>query len=49
MGLAIYTRGLLRDPGSVINGDDYAETDSTHVTFYGLQKAGDHINYYIFG
>jgi len=49
LGLAVYTRGILRDPGTVLNGDDYNETDSTHITFYAKQKAGDHINYYVFG
>jgi hypothetical protein len=49
MGLSVYTRGILRDPGTVVNGDDYAETDTTHVTFYSLTKAGDHINFYVYG
>lgn len=49
MGLTVYTRGLLRDPGTVVNGDDYAETDTTHVTFYAKQKAKDHLNFYVYG
>ena len=42
----IFTRGLLRDPGPVAGGNDYAETDTTHVTFYTKFSAGDHINYF---
>lgn len=49
MGLTVYTRGVLRDPGTIVNGNDYDETDTTHVTFYAKQKAGDHINYYVYG
>jgi hypothetical protein len=48
-GLSVYTRGILRDPGTVINGDDYVETSVTQVTFYAKQKLGDHINYYVYG
>ena len=36
-----------RDPGSVGNGDDYAETSTTSITPFELIKAGDHINYMI--
>ena len=43
----VYTRGVLRDPGTVANGDDYAETSTTQVTFYSKLNAGDHINYFI--
>jgi hypothetical protein len=43
----VFTRGLLRDPGSVANGDDYAETNTTHITFFAKQKSGDHINYMV--
>jgi hypothetical protein len=46
--LVVYTRGLLRDPGPVAGNNDYAETSSTSVTFYSKQKAGDHINYFIY-
>lgn len=45
--LWVFTRGQLRDPGSVINGDEYAETSSTSITFFAQQKAGDHINYFV--
>jgi hypothetical protein len=48
-GLSVYTRGILRDPGTVLNGDDYGETSTTSVTFYAKQKLGDHINYYVYG
>ena len=44
--LWVFTRGVLRDPGTVANGDDYAETDTTHITFYAKQNAKDHINYF---
>lgn len=45
--LWLYTRGILRDPGLVAAGNDYAETSTTSITFYALQRAGDHINYFI--
>ncbi len=45
--LWVYTRGLLRDPGSVSNGDDYEETSTTSITFYNVQRADDHINYFV--
>lgn len=46
--LIVYTRGLLRDPGPVVDFNDYAETSTTSITFYAKQKAGDHINYFIY-
>jgi hypothetical protein len=46
--LVVYTRGVLRDPGPVVDGNDYAETSGTQVTFYTKQKSGDHINYFIY-
>ena len=46
--LNVYTRGILRDPGPVATGNDYSETSTTQVTFYAKQKAGDHINYFIY-
>lgn len=45
--LWVYWRGILRDPGSVANGDDYQETNSTHITPYSKINAGDHINYFV--
>lgn len=45
--LWLYTRGVLRDPGPVASGNDYSETSTTQVTFYALQRSGDHINYFI--
>jgi hypothetical protein len=45
--LFVYWRGLLRDPGSVVNGDDYAETDTTHITPYAKINQNDHINYFV--
>lgn len=46
-GMWVFTRGVLRDPGSIAGGNYYAETSGTSVTFYSIQKAGDHINYFI--
>ncbi len=46
--LVIFTRGVLRDPGPLVDGNDYAETSTTQVTFYYKVKAGDHINYMIY-
>lgn len=45
--LWLFGRGLLRHPGSVANGNDYAETSTTSVTFYVNYKAGDIIDYFI--
>lgn len=45
--LWLFWRKQLRDPGLVANGDDYAETDTTHFTPYELIRSGDHINYFI--
>lgn len=45
--LWVFTRGVLRDPGPVSAGNDYAETSTTSITFYAKQKSGDHINYFI--
>lgn len=45
--LWLYTRGVLRDPGSVAAGNDYSETSTTSITFYAKQKSGDHINYFV--
>lgn len=45
--LFVYWRGILRDPGTVANGDDYQETDTTHITPYSKINANDHINYFI--
>jgi hypothetical protein len=47
LGLWVFWRGVLRDPGTVVNGDDYAETDATHITNYSLINAKDHINYFV--
>lgn len=45
--LWVFWRGILRDPGSVANGDDYAETDTTHVTPYAKWNKNDHVNYFV--
>ena len=46
--LVVYTRGILRDPGPIVNDNDYAETSTTQVTFYYNVKNKDHINYFIY-
>lgn len=46
--LVVYSRGILRDPGPIVDNNDYAETSTSQVTFYTKQKAGDHINYFIY-
>jgi hypothetical protein len=43
----VFWRGLMRDPGTVANGDDYQETDTTHITPYSRINANDHISYFI--
>lgn len=45
--MLVFVRGILRDPGTLANGDNYEETDSTHVKFYFNINANDHINYII--
>jgi hypothetical protein len=56
LGLWVFLRGLLQDPGSVGAGDNYAEVEGTGsghsataftgVKFFTKAKAGDHINYF---
>jgi hypothetical protein len=43
--LFLFWRGLLRDPGTVANGDDYQETSTTQFTPYSKIKSSDHITY----
>jgi len=43
----VFWRKQLRDPGSAGNGDDYEETNTTHITPYSRIEIGDHINYLI--
>jgi len=43
----VFWRGLLRDPGTVAAGDDYAETSTSSITPFSEIKAGDHISYLI--
>lgn len=45
--LWVFWRGILRDPGTVSEGDDYEETSSSSVTLYKELKSGDHINYFV--
>ena len=47
LGLWVFTRGVLRHPGPVSSGNDYAETSTTSVTFYNRQKATDIIDYIV--
>jgi hypothetical protein len=44
-GLWVWWRGILKDPGTVANGDDYQETNTTHITPYSKLNSGDHITY----
>lgn len=46
--MLVFTRGLLRDPGPVSDGNDYEETSTTQITFYSRINAGDHIDYIIY-
>ena len=43
----VFWRGVLRDPGTVVDGDDYEETDSTHITVYSRINANEHLNYLV--
>lgn len=43
----VFWRGLLRDPGSLDDDDDYEETDTTHITPYSDLSTGDHVTYMI--
>mgnify|MGYP001770874897 CR=1 FL=1 len=45
--LWLFSRGLLRHPGVVSQGNDYAETSTTSVTFYSKHKSGDIIDYFV--
>lgn len=46
-GMWVFTRGILRSPGPVVDGNYYDETSTTEITFYSTLKAGDHIHYFI--
>lgn len=43
--LWVFWRGILRDPGTVANGDDYQETSTSSITPYSKLNANDHITY----
>lgn len=45
--LWVFWRGVLRDPGTVANGDDYEETSTTQITPYSNINSNDHINYFV--
>lgn len=47
LNLWVFWRGLLKDPGVVLNGDDYDETSTTQITPYSKIKSGDHISYFV--
>lgn len=44
--LWVFWRGVLRDPGPVVDDNDYEETSTTSITPYTKIKDGDHINYF---
>jgi hypothetical protein len=44
--LWVFWRGVLRDPGPVVDDNDYEETSTTTITPYTKIKDGDHINYF---
>lgn len=46
-GLMVFWRGVLRDPGTVANGDEYAETSTTQVTPYANINKNDHVNFIV--
>jgi len=46
-GMWLYWRGVLRDPGPVVDGNDYEETSTSSFTPYATINSGDHINYFI--
>ena len=46
-GLMVFWRGLLRDPGTIANGDDYSETSTTQITTLRRIRAQDHINWVV--
>jgi hypothetical protein len=43
----VFWRGVLKDPGTVLAGDNYDETSTTQITVFEKIKDGDHINYFI--
>lgn len=47
-GMLVFWDGLLRDPGPIVDDNDYAETSATQITPYRKIKSGAHINYVIY-
>jgi len=45
--LWVFTRGLLRSPGAITEGNDYLESSTTEVTFHMTLRAGDHVNFFL--
>lgn len=45
--LWVFWRGILRDPGTVATGDDYQETNTTHITPYSKLNVNDHISFFV--
>lgn len=46
-GLWVFWRGVLRHPGPVVDGNDYAETTTTSFTPYSNILSGDIVDYFI--
>lgn len=45
--LWVFSRGLLRSPGDIADGNDYSESSTTEVTFHMTLRAGDHVNFFL--
>ncbi len=45
--LWVFWRGLLKNPGAILDGNDYEETNATTITPYATINAGDHIVYFV--
>jgi len=43
----VFWRGVLRNPGPVVDDNDYEETSTTQITPYTRIRKRDHINYFI--
>lgn len=43
----VFWRGIMRSPGAVSGGNDYAETSTTQITPHKKIRSGDHIHYLI--
>lgn len=45
--LWVFTRGLLRSPGDIAEGNDYTESSDHEVTFHMTLRVGDHVNFFL--